>query len=222
LNLTFQNKIDQTFTLEDKKKLVTIDGRLYNGAWDALSLPSLELDQLAYGAWGTFGNNIGSTLAIAKVLFHLKSLPEEKEYAEKLQKQMLIESIAHDQFLIGWKEAKSKQEGTLYQKLEADIENFPGDFKSYTNYENLEKSYAIINQFINERMESHYAQKYPLKVIPQLWRHFEAQTFLLEENTNPGIGVYELYRQESMTPPYLSGNSHGLPHHLSLEDLLSL
>ncbi len=103
-----QAKLDERFlakyknySSEQRAKLVIIDGRLFNGAWNAQSVLPYD-DLLAFGSWGTFGNCFGSTLAAAKIIFYAKN--------PAAQKQLYLEAIAHDVFANGYQEVQRPEE----------------------------------------------------------------------------------------------------------------
>jgi hypothetical protein len=96
----------QDYSDQRRSKLAVIDGRLFNGSWDARSvLPHCDL--LAFGSWGTMGNATGATLAIAKILFHAQN--------PIAQKQLYLEAVAHDVFANSYAEA---QRGKLRKRVE--------------------------------------------------------------------------------------------------------
>ncbi len=87
-------------------RTVVIDARLANGALDDTSLPP-STDVLGYSAWGSVGNNFGQGLAMAKIISFARNQAEQsgggqqRAYINAARRQLLIESIAHDQFFIG-------------------------------------------------------------------------------------------------------------------------
>lgn len=180
------------YSAQQRSKLAIIDGRLFNGAWDASSaLPYCDL--LAFGGWGTYGNCVGSTLAVAKILFHAKN--------PVVQQQLYLEAVAHDVFANGYKEA---QRGELRKKVQ---EHFPfvhdGKLaetpdRFYNNYQ-ITTLFAILNELVNRRMKEHFAGTDCLEgrnfhLNPQLWRTFESEVHIwprLPEEVHQ-VGIYRI------------------------------
>jgi hypothetical protein len=169
----------QNYSAQQRTKLAIIDGRLFNGAWDARSvLPHCDL--LAFGSWGTMGNATGATLAIAKILFHAKN--------PVAQQQLYLEAVAHDVFANGYAEA---QRGALKARVEKtpkpDIKF--NHWKGYDKLSEVTKIFEILNDLVNTRMKEHFASTTCLagrefRFIPQLWRTFESEVHLVP----PGLG----------------------------------
>ncbi len=108
-----QHRSDQRFARELQQlskstlaRTVVIDARLVNGALDDTSLPPTT-DLLGYSAWGSTGNNFGQGLAMAKIVAFARTRAEQsgsgqqRAYVNAARRQLLIESIAHDQFFLG-------------------------------------------------------------------------------------------------------------------------
>ncbi|MGD1909529.1 MAG: DUF4127 family protein [Rivularia sp. (in: cyanobacteria)] len=186
-----QAKLDEKFlsryrsyTPEQRSKLVIIDGRLFNGAWDSRSALK-NCDLLAFGSWGTFGNVVGATLAIAKILFVAQN--------PLVQKQLYLEAVAHDVFANGYAEA---QRGELKKRVDFSgigYEHYAG----YTKAEDTAVVFAILNEFVNQRMKEHFAGTNclggkNLRFTPQLWRTFESEVHLEPpfENKIARAGVF--------------------------------
>jgi hypothetical protein len=164
----------QDYSAQQRTKLAIIDGRLFNGAWDARSvLPHCDL--LAFGSWGTMGNATGATLAIAKILFHAQNFIA--------QKQLYLEAVAHDVFANGYKEAQRSG----WRNIVKDRLNFdplPFHHKGYAEQATVEAVFELLNQHINKRMQEHFADTTCLeggkfRFIPQLWRTFESEVHLV-------------------------------------------
>jgi hypothetical protein len=162
----------QDYSTQQRHKLAIIDGRLFNGAWDARSvLPDCDL--LAFGSWGTMGNATGATLAIAKILFHAQNL--------SAQRQLYLEAVAHDVFANGYAEA---QRGKLRQRIQAAGIEWVHGGDGYEKLWKVRKVFEILNNLINTRMKEHFintncleGQKF--RFIPQLWRTFESEVHLV-------------------------------------------
>ncbi len=165
----------KAYSSEQRRKLAIIDGRLFNGAWNAESvLPYCDL--LAFGAWGTFGNCVGSTLAVAKILFYAQNLVA--------QKQLYLESVAHDVFANGYQEAQRKEEPkSFHNKLKQETGIKFDHYHGYPDLVTTSKVFAILNQHVNERMRQHFAgtdcvQDRIFRITPQLWRTFESEVHI--------------------------------------------
>lgn len=161
----------KNYSSEQRQKLAIIDGRLFNGAWNKDSvLPYSDL--LAFGSWGTFGNAVGSTLATAKVLFHAQNLAA--------QKQLYLEAVAHDVFANGYAEA---QRSGFKDKLKHDAGITFNHYQGYGDVATVRKVFEILNQYVNQRMQAHFAGNSDVKdrvfrFTPQLWRTFESEVHL--------------------------------------------
>ena len=161
----------KNYSSEQRQKLTIIDGRRFNGAWNADSvLPYSDL--LAFGSWGTFGNAVGSTLATAKVLFHAQNLVA--------QKQLYLEAVAHDVFANGYAEA---QRGGFKDKLKHDTGITYTHGQGYGDIAKVRKVFEVLNQYVNQLMQAHFAGNSDVKdrifrFTPQLWRTFESEVHL--------------------------------------------
>lgn len=180
-----QQALDQQFAqqlrqvpVDLRSKTLIIDARIPNGAWDAQCIPPSD-DFLAFGSWGTFTNSCAQTLTIAKLL----------HYAQRptIQRQLLLESIVHDVFAIGYAEARHRN-SPLRSRLQA--EGLRYDDTCYATAKEVEHVYEVINAFVNERIATVAPQlgSVTFKVSPQLWRTFESQVFLEGgEDAIPGV-----------------------------------
>jgi hypothetical protein len=193
---TEQAKLDAQFlseyknySPEQRRKLVIVDGRLFNGAWNAQSVLPYD-DLLAFGSWGTFGNCVGSTLAVAKILFYAKN--------PAAQKQLYLEAIAHDVFANGYKEVQRPEEPKSFCN---QLKNETGiTFNHYDGYDNptkVRKVFEVLNRRINARMQEHFAglasvNNRVFRFTPQLWRTFESEVHIwprLPEEIHK-VGIY--------------------------------
>lgn len=195
-NATAQAELDQKFLKPYQsyspaqfRKLVIVDGRLFNGAWNADSvLPSCDL--LAFGSWGTFGNCFGSTLAAAKILFNANNAIA--------QKQLYLEAVAHDVFANGYKEAQRKVElNSFARKLEQETGIIFNHYQGYPSSQITQKVFTLLNKHVNERMRQTFSgtecfKGRTLQLTPQLWRTFESEVHLwprLAQEVHK-VGVY--------------------------------
>jgi hypothetical protein len=95
----------QSLSKDQLSKTVVIDARLNNGAMDSGSLPP-STDVLGYSAWGTGGNNFGQGLAMAKIVAYAQDQANKNgevrqaKYVNAARRQLVVESIAHDVFLL--------------------------------------------------------------------------------------------------------------------------
>lgn len=185
---------DQIATIPKNQhtRTVIIDGRIFNGAWDALSIPPSD-QFLAYGSWGTFSNVCGQTLALAKLLYFAKQ--------PKIQRQLLLEAVAHDIFANGYEEAQRGQ-------LKALIEQAGIEFKHYQGYEIeavTKQVFAIVNDYVNQRMAAMMPDLGSTKftVVPQLWRTFESQVFA-SDGFLAVAGVYNTALDAKVFNPFVA------------------
>lgn len=158
----------RTRTSEEARKTVVIDARTYNGSWDARAFAG-RCDLMAYGAWGTFGNMAGQTLATAKILLHAG----RREAA----RQLLLEAVAHDAVAIGYEESR-----VLHARLAAQGISW----KAYAGSANqgvVARVFSEMNGFVNQRMGQVFADAScfsgrSVRLTPQLWRTFESEIHL--------------------------------------------
>lgn len=196
-NDTNQKALDQKIANQLKalptnqqRKTIIIDGRNPNGAFNQVCLPPAD-QFLAFGSWGTFGNVCAQTLAMAKIL-HFTDQPNKLT----IQRQLLLEAVAHDVFIIGYEAAQSShsplrkrlaEKGGRY--LHKECEN-----QRYRDDKEVQKTYQEINSFVNEQMSKLMPGISPtqLVIVPQLWRTFESQVFI-----NDGeLSVAGVYHQD--------------------------
>ncbi|WP_373530023.1 hypothetical protein [Nostoc sp.] len=179
---TQQSNFDQAFVDNNIKSLspnlhskaIIVDGRNPNGAWDELSIPPSD-QFLAFGSWGTLANSLGQTLAFAKLLHFYKG-----QNKPSIQRQLLLEAIAHDVFIIG--HAQVQHDRSPLQNL---LKKQPPQNRTqyhrgtYDDVLDVEKLFQAINQFVNSRMSMMMPGVASTKftVVPQLWRVFESQVF---------------------------------------------
>lgn len=202
LDNAFANKF-KNYTAAQRAKLVIVDGRLFNGAWNTKSLITNNPDYLSYGAWGTFGNKIGLTLAVAKIVYNNPIA----------RQQLFLESVAHDQFMGGYAEA---QRGQLYLNINYALGN--AKWNNYNGWKTENETSAAfweINQFVNARMKAFYGAKLGTKsfrLSPQFWRSFEADVRMLPADIAMPVGVYR-------TSPSFMDPTDGIFPSLKLEQI---
>ncbi|MFW5741233.1 MAG: DUF4127 family protein, partial [Myxococcota bacterium] len=195
----------------ERRRLVIIDARIFNGAWDSRSaLP--HCDYLAYGSWGTFGNVLGSTLAAARIVHAYGS--------DAVRRQLYLEAVAHDVFANGYAEA---QRGDLRDQVNAQLG--AGTFShwaGYTDQATTAAVFGILNDLVTPKMQSHFAgtgcvDNRTFRFTPQLWRTFESEVHLW----GPAAGevfVPGVYRPD--LPADTFDPTGGRPERLHLQDLI--
>jgi hypothetical protein len=170
-NDTEQAKFDREFLSKNPihTKTIVVDMRLYNGAWDMGSV-SKRCDYLAFGGWGTAENSFGSTAAIGKILYKVNASADVK-------KRLILEAVAHDAIFQGYAEVQRNKE--FHALLKAG-----GGPSPYEHWNNLpqavaDKSYIVLNNYVNKRMQEHFAgtdcmKGKTIKLTPQRPALFEA------------------------------------------------
>jgi hypothetical protein len=187
-----QKLIDKMNTLseDDQKKTIIVDARMPNGAWNTSTIPASD-KFLAFGAWGTFGNSLGQTLAIAKLLHCYKQLDKAA-----IQRQILLEAIAHDAFFIGYQEGRNPK-----GDLQIALKNKKLTYGNYKSAEETQKVFQVVNQVVNEQIKANGRQKSlnlkdtKFTFVPQLWRTFESQVFI----NNGSLSIAGVY-VKTLTP----------------------
>lgn len=187
-----QAQFDQAFGQQlaalspaQQARAVIIDGRNPNGALNPDSMP-LSDQYLAFGSWGTFANVCGQTLGMAKLLL----------FAQRpaVQRQLLLEAIAHDIFCIGY--ATAQNPGSPFRQALVDAglrylhKDSPGSDLAYDLAE-MVGVFGVMNAFVNQQMRLYlpHLRGAEFVVTPQLWRTFEAQV-LLRDGSLPVGGVF--------------------------------
>ncbi len=157
--------------------------------WNVTSVLPYD-DLLAFGSWGTFGNCVGSTLAVAKILFYAKN--------PAAQRQLYLEAIAHDVFANGYKEVQRPEEPKSFCN---QLKNQTGiTFNHYDGYDNpatVKKVFEVLNRHVNVRMQEHFAglssvNNRVFRITPQFWRTFESEVHIwprLPEEIHK-VGIY--------------------------------
>jgi hypothetical protein len=189
-----QRKADQAFALQLHRlpkdilsRTVVIDARLNNGAMDTTSLPPTT-DVLGYSAWGTGGNNFGQSLAMAKIITdaqdRAKKAGDSKQlsYLNTARRQLVVESVAHDAFFIGYANGasaltlKSGMTNPLASELKSQkLPAAPGEKLG-------ESSLKSLSDKASRYATANVQKKYPglsgrIQFIPQPFnRRFEAST----------------------------------------------
>lgn len=161
----------------DLPRTVIIDTRLNNGALDGASLPPAT-SVLGYSAWGTAANNVGQSLAMAKIVTDAQARAgaSGKASIAASRQQLVVEAVAHDAFLVGYATGYKRPDNDLGRQVAAQGRvPAPGqvmDEQRLTSTLNAASTYAT------ERLH----QKYPglkgdVTFAPQPFnRLFEAAT----------------------------------------------
>jgi len=195
----------------ERRKLAIIDARIFNGAWNARAAMA-NCDYLAFGSWGTFGNVLGSTLAVAKLVHAYGT--------DAIRRQLYLEAVAHDVYANGYAEA---QRGDLRDQVNAQLG--PGTFSHWAGYPDETTTasvFGILNDLVTPKMQTRFAastcaDNRSFRFTPQLWRTFESEVHVWE----PGVGeVFApgVYRTD--LSPDVFDPTDGRPESLTLQDLI--
>jgi hypothetical protein len=128
---------------------------------------------------------------MAKIL-HFTDKPNQLQ----IQRQLLLEAIAHDVFIIGYADAQSKN-SNLWQRLAAKGLRYihkENASQQYQDANEVQQVYQEIATFVNEKMAAQMPgiDSTKFAVVPQLWRMFESQVF-----TSDGeLSVAGVYRED--------------------------
>jgi len=201
LDINFANRFSG-YTAAQRKKLVIVDGRMFNGSWDTRSLISKNTDYLAYGGWGSFGNKLGFALAVAKIIYN----------NPVARKQFFLEAVAHDVFMGGYAEA---QRGALFVRLNQLTTDW-GHWSGWKTEADTNNAFWVINNFVNSRMKEYYGLNLgnkTFRISPQFWRIFEADVRMIPADVILPVGVYRT------APPFMNPQ-HGIFPKLGLSQLL--
>jgi len=210
-NDTAQATLDNNFaanftgyTAAQRNKLAIVDGRMFNGSWDIKSLLTNNTDYLAYGGWGTFGNKLGQTLAVAKIV----------RYNAAARKQLYLEAVAHDAFMGGYAEA---QRGALFARLN-NLNVTWGHWSGWTTEKATNDSFWIINDQVNIRMNQYYGANITgkhFRFSPQMWRIFEADVRMTPAEVVLPVGVFRT------APPFMNPRNGVFPQ-MTLSQITTL
>jgi hypothetical protein len=140
-------------------KRYVIGKHLANGAYNYSWAPLKRCNSLAYAAWGTAANSVGSALATAKILTNNRN--------EIAKQELLLEAIAHDAIFIGWASRDwFLQRGYKYSS------------ETYYNPTQIENDFKVGSSYIQQEIAKLYqgtdcitGKNVVLK--PQLNRFFE-------------------------------------------------
>jgi len=194
-----------------RQKLVIVDGRMFNGSFDAYSAPPY-CDYLGYGAWGTFANKVGTTLASAKIALASNNVAARRA--------LLLEAIAHDAFANGYRDGRD----LLKPRLSARGITFDHS-GGYESIADVTTVFEVLNQLVQERMQAHFKGSDCLgageqvRFTPQLWRTFESEAHLTP--TPKGApGVVGAYRSDLAPAVFDPRNAGASLRALTLDDLL--
>lgn len=187
------------YTPAQRARLVIVDGRMFNGAWNADGAPA-HCDLLAYGSWGTFANKVGATLATAK-LVHLAQSPDAA-------RQLYLEAVAHDVYANGYQDGR-----TAFTPALAAAGITFSHFAGYDTVEDVTTVFGVVNDHVSASMEDHFAATTcldvaTLRLTPQLWRTFESEVHLL-----PGLdgrlgraGIHRTDLEAAVFDPTFTGD----------------
>jgi hypothetical protein len=197
-------------------KSIIVDGREPNGALNLDSLPPSD-EFLAYGSWGTFSNALVQTLSIAKILHY-----SQVRNKEQVQRQFLLEAVAHDAFFIGYEQAQSPNSPLRKKLLNYDV-TYCGNDYPYTK-DDVIKIYKGINDFVNEQISSKEVSEKITGIgatkftfVPQLWRAFESEVYASDGQLS-FAGVYRTdLDQQTFNPTRAAQNVKKF----NLEDLIN-
>ncbi len=167
-----------SYTAADRTRTFIVDARTHNGSWNNVSAPK-SCDWLGYSGWGTGANNIGMSLAIAKILHH-----SGNRGGTTLARRLFLEAVAHDVFANGYQEA---QRGAFKTGLAALPT--PVTFNHHPGYKNPNDVFTVFNyltEFVSGRMGTHYngtgcipaGYTQPFKFTAQFWRTFESEVHM--------------------------------------------
>ncbi len=195
-----------------RQNLVIVDGRMFNASLDAYSAP-YYCDYLAYGAWGTFANKIGTTLASAKIVLAAGNAAAGRT--------LLLEAVAHDAFANGYRDGRE----LLKPRLTARGITFDHS-GGYQSASQVGTVFEVLNALVDEKMQAHFAgtdclgKSERVRFTPQLWRTFESEAHLVPARSGAPnvVGVYRTDLAREVFDPRTSGAEL---RQLSLEDLLN-
>jgi hypothetical protein len=200
-NDLLQEKLDIDFLKEveiakQKRKVVIVDARIFNGAWNSKILPK-TCDYLAYGSWGTFSNNFGATVSLAKILNYTKSYNAAQKF--------YLEAAFHDVFFNGYE----PRDGGIQKILEPLNIQF-SHFEGYKDLQTTAEVFSVMNNYANEHMREHFAgtqclKNRSLRATPQFWRTFEAEVHVVPAipNAPNDAGIHRLdLPSEQFDPNY--------------------
>jgi len=165
-----------TYTAADRQRSFIVDARVHNGSWNNTAAPK-TCDWLGYSGWGTGANNLGMSLAIAKLLHH-----SGNRGGSAVAKRQFLEAVAHDVYANGYQDA---QRGQLKSDLAArgvTFNHHPG----YRNPDEVFKVFSYLTEFASGRMATHFSGTHciptgspqPFKFTAQFWRTFESEVHL--------------------------------------------
>jgi hypothetical protein len=178
------------YTATDRARTFIVDARAHNGAWNSTSAPK-SCDWLGYSGWGTGANNLGMSLAIAKILHHSGNTG-----GRPLARRRYLEAVAHDVFANGYQDAQRGQfRSDLSTLFGITFNHHPG----YTNPDQVYRVFNYLTEFASNRMATHFSGTgciptgftHPFKFTAQFWRTFESEVhmwpFAAGETLIPGM-----------------------------------
>jgi hypothetical protein len=178
------------YTPTDRARTFIVDARTNNGSWNNTSAPR-TCDWLGYSGWGTGANNIGMSLAIAKILHYTNN-----RGGSTVARRMFLEAVAHDVYANGYQDAQRGQFAADLSRLYGiTFNHHPG----YTNPDHVYRIFNYLTEFASARMGTHFTgttciptgYTQPFKFTAQFWRTFESEVhmwpFAAGESLVPGM-----------------------------------
>lgn len=167
-------------------RMVVLDMRAPNGAWNIKSLPYSAAKLLQYSGWGTMANSLGMAVSSAKILTHkAKGSELDQAIAVANARRMTIEAIVQDNFVIGYQFGQRPGTSTLPSLRDRLTNNgiVYSNYQSYQTEAQLKKAFGIVNSHANNLMQTYKnllnsPVDYTVHITPQFWRHFEQEVHL--------------------------------------------
>jgi hypothetical protein len=141
--------------------------RFANGAQDANWAPTKRCNALAYAAWGTAANSLGSAMATAKIVYVAGN--------EAARSKLFFEAIAHDIFFIGYSEREKIGQAIAPYGVKYDYIAGPGNIPD----DKIDVVFAEISRLVQAGMAAQFAgtnctPPANIRMQYQLKRFFEA------------------------------------------------
>ncbi len=196
---------------EARKNLVIVDGRMFNGSLNAYAAPNY-CDYLAYGAWGTFANKLGTTLASAKIVRESGSLSAART--------LLLEAVAHDVYANGYRDGRDLFKSELSARG-VTFDHFAG----YATVKEVDTVFDVLNAFVDKKLRAHFAGSgcmadgERVRLTPQLWRTFESEAHLLPQPTD-SPSVVGVFRTDLPAARFDPRADDGVLRSLTLDDIV--
>jgi len=196
-------------TAAQRARLVILDGRMFNGAFNERTAPANVCDYLAYGSWGTFANKVGTTLAAAKIAFAAQDAD--------VARQWYLEAVAHDVYANGYRDGRDG-----FAPLLAQAGITFNHFYGYDTASAVTTVFGIVNSYVNDRMAARFGGCLggrTIRITPQLWRTFESEVHL-GSPFSWQAAVAGVYRQD-LDPAVFDPTFGQWAHTYALSDVLS-